>query len=68
MGLDTKIYLLTDRQSQRDFDFDIVLSCQLSSTSEAVKIEPEQVKLKNLHVRSCYQETVDEDTAGWKRA
>jgi hypothetical protein len=46
MGLDTKIYWLTDRQSQCDLD----LSCQMrgGSARDAVKTEPEVVKLKNL--------------------
>jgi hypothetical protein len=41
LGLDTKTYCLTDRQSQ----------CELSASSarDAVKIEPERVKLKNIH-------------------
>jgi hypothetical protein len=40
---------LTDCHSQCDFDFDNEFNCQLSSAREAVKIEPEHVKLKNLH-------------------
>jgi hypothetical protein len=30
MGLDTKTYYLTDRQSQCDFDFDFVWSLEVS--------------------------------------
>jgi hypothetical protein len=30
-------------------------------------MEPERVKLKNLHVISRCQETAGEDVAGWKR-
>jgi hypothetical protein len=45
------------------------LSCQLrvSSVREAVKIEPERVKLRMFCVRSRCQGTAGEDTAGWKR-
>jgi hypothetical protein len=41
-------------------------SVQLSSAREAVKRGLERVKLKNPTVRSSYQETTSEDTAGWK--
>jgi hypothetical protein len=43
-------------------------SWELSSVREAVKIEPERVKLKIIStVRSRCQGTAGEDTAGWKR-
>jgi hypothetical protein len=47
MGLDAKTYWLTDRQSQCDFDFDFDLLG--NSVRGAMKIEPECVKLRNLH-------------------
>jgi hypothetical protein len=37
MGLDTKAYWLTDRQSQCDFDFDITLFLGTSSDTSADK-------------------------------
>jgi hypothetical protein len=42
-----------------------VVSCQLSSAREAVKIESELVKLRIPIVRSICQGTADEKTAGW---
>jgi hypothetical protein len=45
MGLDTKTYWLTDRQSQCDFDFEL-LGCYVR---ESMKIEPNREKLKNLY-------------------
>jgi hypothetical protein len=43
------------------------VSCRLSSVKEAVKIEPERVKLRISCVRSHCQGTAGEDTAGWRR-
>jgi hypothetical protein len=38
-----------------------------SSAQEAVKTEPERMKLKISTIRSRCQRTAGEDTAGWKR-
>jgi hypothetical protein len=41
---------------------------RLRSVREAVKIEPERLKVKKIFtVRSCCQGMAGKDTAGWKR-
>jgi hypothetical protein len=54
MGLDTKTYWLTDRQSQCDFDFDLSL-VQLWDIRQPVRTSAEDI------FRICYQETTSED-------
>jgi hypothetical protein len=42
MGLDTKTYWLTDRQSQCDFDFDVDFDFDLTISSRAVSRKLEE--------------------------
>jgi hypothetical protein len=64
MGLDTKTYWLTDRQSQYDFDFDREIELCKGGWEENLSAGSWKIST----VRSRCQVKADEDTAGWKKA
>jgi hypothetical protein len=66
MGLDTKTYWLTDRQSQCEFDFDFNLISNIENTSCVLQLQwyldcVIRRDCYNYCVKIRYQETTSED-------